>query len=685
MEMTSRQAPGIAPPSPTYPGAAQNGPMYPEPLQDEPMQSIPLPVRAIIGGAAFAVRGVTLERFEVVGLVEGDHPFYPTRVGEVFVVKFIFPPGVASMPFVARAQLTDAASEKATFRFAESESEVLAKLQGQRSSGYDAPAAILDGPTLVGGFDDEQPDFSEFEEEEDEDEGDKTVFRADDTPEVPMLLLPSGSGLGQHGYQQNSLQQPGVGYAPTSFQPGSMYPPTPVNPGGDGNGGTYYPQSAQGQVVTYGPDGAPSYQQTAMAPYGGYDVEYDAAQTDQTGMVTTPARPVATILPDDDEAEDDRSFAVKLLLYGLAGIALVLLVVMLAQVRGSVRSLQAALSGQVIEVVTPQAGIIQTIDVREGDVVTQGETLFVLDDREIADEINGLQAQVDDQEELIFELEDLIASERSGTATTDSRTEYVVQEALQDERVAQERLRVAQSGLEQLRAEAARSERLLQAGAINRGQHAAQQDRLSEAEGRIRVRQAELEAARRSVATARQGNISRGTNVGRLSDLRLRLVRQQAELRSAQSRLATLQRQRAGAHVAAYQNGRVVSIIAPAGSAVRQGQPVIALETTTEPAVVAYFPFNEARLIGHEQEAEVLFPARDLTLRGRVVAIGDAALGSTRSSRSALVVDDESELVPVRVQLVDVPAEQLALLQTGMQADVFVDVGLGTVLTQKVF
>ncbi|MEM6646098.1 MAG: biotin/lipoyl-binding protein [Bacteroidota bacterium] len=427
------------------------------------------------------------------------------------------------------------------------------------------------------------------------------------------------------------------------------------------------PQGTQVQV------NMPAYQQAPPQAYPQQAYPPQAYGAASTGLATMPTQPstLAPYMEDEEEEDYEQGFIWKLLLYGLAAVALVAIFFFVIQVRGTIRSETAQIQGQFLQVRAPMEGIIDDFQVQDGDPVQAGQLLFTMNDGTLQARIEGDRMLLDGQRQAIAETERLLRQTGRSSEVVVDRTgqQYQVDIAQQRVEVARKRLDQAQQRLSTDRAEQGRVERLFSAGGATRGTLDAANDDLREAESEVSVRQSELQLAQRSLQEARAGGLSsrRVTTGGNNSSLQVTLARQRAEALEAEVRLKQSMDALDQARVTARNGGTVTSIVRAEGTPVKAGDTVLNIETQARPSVLAYFNFNEARLIQSDATAEVAFPALGETLPGRVTAIGRGALAGNDQRYQA-----DEPLVPVRIVLNDEALPET--LQSGMQADVRVNV-----------
>jgi len=375
-------------------------------------------------------------------------------------------------------------------------------------------------------------------------------------------------------------------------------------------------------------------------------------------------------LPADDSVTTKGSPRRIAFYIGLGLLLVIFLGLMLTQ-RGSVQSVQASLRGQVVIVPTPGPGILAQMAVREGSPVTSGALLFVLDDGEQRIEIETLEAELAAMRELVVQSEAALASIRPAEGSEVSST--TVETSTVDLQAVATRAEAARMRYEQARVEAERAQRLFDGGALTRSDLEARQTAAASALAEWQARSSEMQGGGTRTTTDSRINIRL-----RMLQIENDLARRQAELRAAEVRLDQARRGIAQSRMLAPQPGVVTAVLVSEGQVMRRGEPVLHIETTEQPYVMAYYPFREARLIRPGAPAVVNFPAQRVQTSGYVSALGTSAVGPEGARTSSV---SEQDLVPVRVVLQSLPPGATA----GIQADVQIEVGLGTLLSGRLY
>lgn len=452
---------------------------------------------------------------------------------------------------------------------------------------------------------------------------------------------------------------------------------------------------------------------TAVVPAG---PTYGMSQVPAVAPGTALVAPTVRELPEDDEKSSSKFGRGALFLILGTLLLLVIGALMLLQ-RSGVQSVQAALRGQTTDITAPADGRIQKMAVSEGSDVRAGQELFALDAGAQGSSLEEMRFDVEERTRMIEQTQSALEAARSlvrsgggtdgggvttttivsaGTAGTTGSGPVTTVEPPDPARVAAAESRLEAARIREREATGAlsRNQRLFDGGALTRTDLEAARADAETAAAERAAREADLRAASTPTTRVRGGSSGSSGRAGttrvvrssggggsgsnrlsaqlRLLDLERDLMRQQAELRQAEMRLDQAMRVPQGGRTVAAASGVVSTVYRNSGSVVRAGDPVMAIETTAQPSVIAYFPFSEARLIRGGAAASVTFPAVRQTVEGRVDAIGAAALG-TFGNRYA--VRDDQDLTPVRIRLNGLPRD----VAPGAQADASVEVGLRTV------
>ena len=549
-------------------------------------------------------------------------------------------------------------------------------------------------------------------------------------PPLPPIIPPM-SGPRADPYAGRLPATPSVWRSPGAVPPGVPRAGVPVVPVVPVANGVYDPYSGlDASEGTAGGGSTPPYiadstereelsrlAQTSTPPVAVVPVgpTVGMAQVPAVAPGTAVAAPTVTELPEDDE-KSGTSFGRGALLLVLGTLALLTIGALMLLQRSGVQSVQAALRGQTTDITAPADGRIVRMTVSEGSDVQAGQELFALDAGTQGASLDEMRVDVEDRTRMMEQTQaaldearrlvssgggsDAGGSDAGGTTTTivsgggtsgSGATSYT--DPIDPARVdaAEARVTAARIRAQETAGALTRAQRLFDGGALTRSDLEAARADAAAASAELDAREADLRAASTPTVRVRGGSTRTGGSTTRvirssggdrssnrlsaqlrLLDLERDLMRQQTELRQAELRLDQAMRVPQGGKTASNAAGVVATVYRNAGSVVRAGDPVLSIETTDQPSVIAYFPFSEARLIRGGAEATVTFPAVRQTVDGRVDAIGAAALGSWGNRFN---IRNDQDLTPVRIRLNRLPPN----VAPGAQADASVEVGLRTV------
>ena len=655
---------------------------------------------ALANGIAFPVSDLSSHRLSLAGFPAGTNPFQPFNAGDLVPMTLVAERNGHREVMTVEARLENLFAGEAAFALPHglgepmpAPADLVLPPPGSPATVVAALNAPAPAPTFVAqpSYASEpayaqMPDYGQVVNPYD-DGGDGTRFaRAHDSTDreelsridpAPGTPLPAGSYV--------APTAPYMGGAPGAT---ALAPVTP----------TAYPYGAD--MPAYAP-GAPG-----VAPYvPQYGTGYAPVPVG-AGLATTPSLPVGQDIAVQELGEDDdRSDRFKrgAGLVVLGALALLAVLVLMLMQRSGVQSVQAAMRGQRVDISAPADGMLDRLNVSEGSVVRAGQPLFTMDNRIHQSEMEQLRLDAEEQTRLVEGLQQALETARrlagSGggavaaavPVTVGGSAPQTIVEPANPARIeaAQARLNAAQVRERETRENLARAQRLFDGGAMTRGDFERARADADAAAAEASARAADLREAStgrtRTVGGSSPRVIYRGGDSGsnrisaqlRVLDIERELVEAQARQRTAELRLQqATARSTNGGSVAARSNGIVSTVYRNSGASVRAGDPVLSVETSENPYVIAYFPFREARLIRQGARADVEFPSTGTAAEGRVDAIGTGALADYTVRTS---IRDDQQLTPVRIRLDRMPQGTTP----GAQADVTVEVGLRTVLSGR--
>ncbi len=313
-------------------------------------------------------------------------------------------------------------------------------------------------------------------------------------------------------------------------------------------------------------------------------------------------------------------------------------------------------AGRSIQVSPPCDGVVQFLNVREGDLVRQGQLLMILDNLELrqrqaqlGDELKMAQANLAAQvARLKWEsASQVVDRQKLGVA------EYYEAwgKLLQEEARLQELGASLSRGEDLARTRAIALEELDQIRYTQKGQsQKVEKLRTAVEQLKKRMEQSGSLLEQPSGGVAEQGH-------DQLQPLLVKIETIQAEMIRHQERLALCK-------VHAGTNGRVVRIHRHAGEAAREGEPVLTVLEEGSLQMVLYLPQDSADLLAVEEEVEVTVEPARRPVAGRVVRIGDEyELAPENIKRH---YRDGQKLLPVYLEPKDLDADWAALRVGGV-------------------
>jgi len=213
----------------------------------------------------------------------------------------------------------------------------------------------------------------------------------------------------------------------------------------------------------------------------------------------------------------------KVLLAGLAGLVFLLAVRFIADRVTYVTTSDARIAADIIAVSTDVSGRIIRVDVREGDTVTAGDVLYVIDDREARFLLAQYEAEAN-------QLRAEISREEARTGIVKSRAGSEVDARRAGTQSALATVEAAKSDLETARREHERAKGLFERGLIAQSRYDQTKNALDTAAQTLRRAQADQETA-----AAQQRTASFSGQEVRLIDNDLEILR--ARLDQAEARI----------------------------------------------------------------------------------------------------------------------------------------------------
>lgn len=301
-------------------------------------------------------------------------------------------------------------------------------------------------------------------------------------------------------------------------------------------------------------------------------------------------------------------------------------------------------------------GYVKELRVDDNQFVHQGDTLVVLDDRD-------LQVRVDQAEAALENAQANLASTRASLST--ARDNQLTAQSNLD--AAKASVQVAQVRERRARQDYDRYQALIQNHSITQQQFDQAQAEMESAEKQLEVAKGQEQAAATELSARRSQQTVSNENI----------TLAQTVVKQRQADLDFAKLQESYAYITAPYDGVISRKSAELGQLVQAGQALFAIVDQSDKWVVANFKETQLEKMRPGQDVEIdvdAFPGE--TFKGKVESISPAT-----GARFALLPADNAsgnfvkvvQRVPVKVDISDAP-EKEALLRAGMNA--IVDVHL---------
>ncbi|MEL6351150.1 MAG: efflux RND transporter periplasmic adaptor subunit [Cyanobacteria bacterium J06627_28] len=322
-------------------------------------------------------------------------------------------------------------------------------------------------------------------------------------------------------------------------------------------------------------------------------------------------------------------------------------------------------AGGIVNIASPEQGIISRLLVDVGDVVTEGQTLAYLNlyDVRLA-ERNFAESQLIEAENA------LAAQETVGNAQileADTRVAQVDLPQAQAMRSQLAQIREFQAQLNLAEIDLGRFEALAEQGAIAQQQLDSQRAEVAQLQQQIASAQATLT----QLESARDANLSNANAQVTAAEANLQLSRANAGVQSARQNLALAEARLAQTVILAPSSGQVIEVFVDPGESV-ENQAVLSLGNTDEMQVVAEVIETDIGLV------EV---GQSVTIRSRNGAFDENLTGTVEEIaqqifKNDVLDDDPAANADARVVEVDIVVDQPEIIDslTNLQVDVVIDV-----------
>jgi HlyD family secretion protein len=296
-------------------------------------------------------------------------------------------------------------------------------------------------------------------------------------------------------------------------------------------------------------------------------------------------------------------------------------------------------------------GLVQTLNVQEGDDVTAGELVATIQSEDLAAARNAAAAAATSQQYKLQGTQDTVRQTQGSTTSQVANAEAQV-------RVAQAALLQAQANYEHQQADSSRTIALAKQGVTS-------QQSSDEATTLLSAAQAAVDSARHSVTAANASLKLAIANTIQTQSAAKTVASTRSDMQNAQALLNQAQVELGYANVTSPIAGKVNVLAARQGEVVAAGTPIATITDLTQTWVYAPLPETEADSVQLGDSLRVVMPS-GATTYGKVIA--KSAEGDFATQRD--VSRRKRDIVTIRLKLlIDNPGMKYV---PGMLADVYI-------------
>jgi len=313
----------------------------------------------------------------------------------------------------------------------------------------------------------------------------------------------------------------------------------------------------------------------------------------------------------------------------------------------------AQVSSDISPVIPRVAGYIKDVRVKDNQIVHKGDTLIILDDRDLNITLENTQAVLASAQSSVGVADATIGVSQSNIISSRSSVETI------DAQIAQ-----AKVNLWRANNDFERYSNLIKDHSITQQQFEQAQAAKEVAERQLDILQAQRQSAQKQVAAvASQKNVS--TNQATVA---------QAKIKEAQAAVDAAKLNVSYTVIVAQTDGQVGQVNLQPGQYVQAGQALFNIVPNNQRWVVGNFKETQLTKIRVGQTVDIKVDAfPDLDIKGKVSSISPA----TGAKMSLLPPDNASgnfikvvQRVPVKIEFTNVNDSTLALLSSGMNVEV---------------
>lgn len=357
---------------------------------------------------------------------------------------------------------------------------------------------------------------------------------------------------------------------------------------------------------------------------------------------TIKAQPSPVALPEHSLSGPPSRFKRSVGMYAVVSILILGLGSVMVMARRYVYSVDAVVTGNVLEVRSKADGVIADIKVREGQRIEAGTLLVQLDDREQRSRLAETAYLFQKQQNIVDRAQAFVDKERGNLKLYGRVADYRA-------RTENKRLAEADAARKLAQIDVNRAEALQEPGFVS----------LATVEEK-RAIYAQRQAAYERIASesGMAHDIAKEANAGRffsrdrvdndLAQAEVALNMHRFLLEKVTMDIGPLRDGVERMAVAAPDDGIVRVLIRSKGELVKTGDDLLLLETAGRPSVVARFLARDALMIAQGQRVDLYFPSINQRVQGTVESIGHQGAGSAMPNTSSQEV---GLTVPVRIRL----------------------------------
>ncbi len=298
-----------------------------------------------------------------------------------------------------------------------------------------------------------------------------------------------------------------------------------------------------------------------------------------------------------------------------------------------VYSVEAFISGTTINIVSPENGTIEQIPVHAGDMVSKGDVLFKIRNKEMYLEYEGLQKSLSLKEEALSKLKDQFSKiSVSNTKNNDMELKLINKQIAILTNTLNKKLKEL--------------ELLKKAYDL----YLIKKEYIEKLENEINNLKIQILQLKKEKSQLENDKKSKLLQYQLRTNLLYKIASLKSEIREIKNKLDILRHNLEKLTVISDGNGYIFSVYKKQGETVKKYEPVLVFSNTKEnPYVIARLKLKDAEKVKIGDKAEVFIPSLKKVYYGKVVAIGKQSLASESvvSETESYALND----VPVKIKI----------------------------------